>query len=50
MGPLEFGRLEADLGARLCRDCRFDGCVLRGLPDEAIDFCDTARARSQGAA
>lgn len=42
MGPLEFGRLEEEIGERLCHGCRFESCVLRGLPEQAIEWCRTA--------
>jgi hypothetical protein len=46
MGPLEFGRLEEDLGERLCGPCPFESCVLRGLIASSVDHCEQARARS----
>jgi hypothetical protein len=42
MGPLEFGRLEEEIGERLCAGCWFESCVLRGLPEQAIEWCRTA--------
>jgi len=42
MGPLEFCRLEEEIGERLCAGCRFESCVLRGLPESAIEWCRTA--------
>jgi hypothetical protein len=49
MGPLEFGRLAEDLGERLCGGCPDAPCTLLSL-DSRIDHCETARARSTGAA
>jgi hypothetical protein len=48
MGPLEFGRMEEELGARLCGPCPFESCVLRGLVESAIDVCTDARSRAPG--
>ena len=49
MGPLEFGRLEEMLGARLCAGCPDAPCVLLTL-EGRIDHCPEARARAGGAA